>query len=156
MKDRIVTFLNAEKLSPARFADIIGVQPANISHIISERNKPSLDFIQKMLKAFPKLNVEWLITGYGNIYKDSEINSQTIFTDKNDSLFAPNIEIDDKQTNDYKQDNLKIETADIRTEILSQKNNILPETETKSSTRREVERIIICYSDKTFEFYCPQ
>ena len=56
-----MAFINAERLSPARFADIIGVQPANISHIISGRNNPSLDFVQKMLKAFPDLNLDWLI-----------------------------------------------------------------------------------------------
>ncbi|MDR3286004.1 MAG: hypothetical protein LBT27_01000, partial [Prevotellaceae bacterium] len=81
---------------------------------------------------------------------------QAIFANKTDNLFEPNTELVDKQTNDYKQDKAKIEPTEIKTEIFAQKNNILPEPEIKSTIRREVERIIICYSDKTFEFYCPQ
>jgi transcriptional regulator with XRE-family HTH domain len=149
MKDRIINFLNAEKLSPARFADIIGVQPANISHIISERNKPSLDFIQKMLKSFPQLNVEWLITGDGKMYKEPK--EQSLFNDEADNLFSSAAQVIDKTQNIYRNDENQSETN------ISNNNEMsfLPKNEIKS-INREVERIIICYSDKTFEFYQPR
>ncbi|MDR2293424.1 MAG: helix-turn-helix domain-containing protein [Prevotellaceae bacterium] len=147
MKDRIINFLNAEKLSPARFADIIGVQPANISHIISERNKPSLDFIQKMLKSFPQLNVEWLITGDGKMYKTPK--EQSLFNDKSNDLFLSTPKIDD--ANDYKIS----ENIDENSVNNDEKIDVLPKSELKYNNR-EVERIIICYSDKTFEFYFPR
>ncbi|MDR2064217.1 MAG: helix-turn-helix domain-containing protein [Prevotellaceae bacterium] len=140
MKDRIINFLNAEKLSPARFADIIGVQPANISHIISERNKPSLDFIQKMLKSFPQLNVEWLITGSGKMYR--EAREQSLFDDKFNDLFSSTSNKTDENIEEKSINN------DKAVDILAQ-----PEPKYNS---REVERIIICYSDKTFEFYFPR
>lgn len=68
MKERLVQLLDLEQLSPSKFADIIGVQRSSVSHVISERNKPSFDFIQKTLKAFPGLNADWLILGQGSIY----------------------------------------------------------------------------------------
>ena len=50
-------------LSPSEFADRIGVQRSNISHILSGRNKPSIDFLEKILNEFPETDVSWLITG---------------------------------------------------------------------------------------------
>ena len=49
MKDRILQFLESEKISPAEFADKIGVQRSSMSHILNGRNYPSASFIQKML-----------------------------------------------------------------------------------------------------------
>lgn len=70
MKDRLQQFLTLEQLSPARFADILGVQRSGLSHILSGRNKPGFDFISKMLQKFPQINSEWLLTGKGKMYKE--------------------------------------------------------------------------------------
>ena len=69
MKERLIQLLDLEQLSPSKFADIIGVQRSSISHVISGRNKPSFDFLQKTLKAFPGLNASWLILGEGTMYE---------------------------------------------------------------------------------------
>lgn len=69
MKERILQLLDLEQLTPSKFADIIGVQRSSVSHVISGRNNPSFDFIQKTLKAFPGLNAEWLILGKGTMYE---------------------------------------------------------------------------------------
>lgn len=52
------------------FADKIGVQRSSISHIISGRNKPSLEFVLKVLKAFPEVDLYWLLNGKGSFPKD--------------------------------------------------------------------------------------
>ena len=70
MQQRIAQFLQAENISPAQFADRIGVQRSGVSHILSGRNKPGFDFIEKTLHYFPALNAEWLITGRGRMYKE--------------------------------------------------------------------------------------
>ncbi|MDC0204429.1 helix-turn-helix transcriptional regulator [Flavobacteriales bacterium] len=57
--------MESEDLKPSSFADKIGVNRATISHILSGRNKPSIDFLQKLLSNYPELNVNWLITGIG-------------------------------------------------------------------------------------------
>lgn len=67
MKDRIIQFLTAEKISPAEFADKIGVQRSSMSHILNGRNYPSAAFIQKMLQAYPAMNPRWLMIGDGTM-----------------------------------------------------------------------------------------
>ncbi|ULC58292.1 helix-turn-helix domain-containing protein [Flaviramulus sp. BrNp1-15] len=51
--------------SSSSFAEKIGVQRSSISHILSGRNKPSLDFILKILSAFPEVDLYWLFNGKG-------------------------------------------------------------------------------------------
>jgi len=70
MRERIIEFLKAENKTSSQLADDIGVQPSGISHIISGRNKPSLDFILKMLERYKHLSTEWLLFGKGNMYED--------------------------------------------------------------------------------------
>ncbi len=69
MKERILAFLQSENKSAAQFAEEIGVQPSGISHIISGRNNPSLDFVMKMLYKYSSLSAEWLLFGRGAMYK---------------------------------------------------------------------------------------
>jgi len=142
MKDRLNNFLLAEKLTPARFAEIISVRPSNISHIISGRNKPGFDFIEKMLNAFPELNAEWLLLGTGKMYKGA--TESLIFDSKELKLFDNPPESTEKQ--EYKDENPL-------TENITNKMNILPELGKQNA---EIERVIICYSDNTFDFYFPR
>jgi transcriptional regulator with XRE-family HTH domain len=51
------------------FADKIGVQRSGISHILSGRNKPSLDFILKISEEFPQISLYWILEGKGNFLK---------------------------------------------------------------------------------------
>lgn len=69
MKERILAFLQSENKSAAQFAEEIGVQPSGISHILSGRNNPSLDFVMKMLHKYSSLSAEWLLFGRGAMYK---------------------------------------------------------------------------------------
>ena len=52
--------------SASSFAEKIGVQRSSISHILSGRNKPSLDFVLKVLSAFPEVELYWLMNGKGS------------------------------------------------------------------------------------------
>jgi transcriptional regulator with XRE-family HTH domain len=73
MKDRILEFLKKENKTSAQFAEEIGVQPSGISHIISGRNNPSLDFVIKMLEKYSFLSTDWLIFGKGSMYKEPKM-----------------------------------------------------------------------------------
>lgn len=55
--------IESHKLTAGAFADRIGVQRSNVSHVLSGRNKPSFEFIEKLLIAFPKVQAHWLMTG---------------------------------------------------------------------------------------------
>ncbi|HLP54451.1 MAG TPA: helix-turn-helix transcriptional regulator [Fluviicola sp.] len=63
IKDRIRMIIDSHRLTAGAFADKIGVQRSNVSHVLSGRNKPSFEFVEKMLLAFPKVQAHWLLTG---------------------------------------------------------------------------------------------
>jgi transcriptional regulator with XRE-family HTH domain len=74
MKERIIEFLKLENKSSAQLALEIGVQPSSISHIVSGRNNPSLDFVLKMLSRYPSLSADWLLFGKGKMSKESTLD----------------------------------------------------------------------------------
>lgn len=63
MTDKIKHLIEINNLTPSRFADEIGIQRSAISHILSGRNKPSLDVVQKILLRFPDVSADWLLSG---------------------------------------------------------------------------------------------
>lgn len=72
MNSRLQQFLVAENISQAQFAETIGVARASISHILSGRNKPGFDFLESMIRHYPNLNFEWLLTGRGKMYNNAK------------------------------------------------------------------------------------
>ncbi len=69
MLNRIQRIIDYYKLTSSAFADKIGVPRSTISHILSGRNNPSLDFVMKTLASFPQVNTEWLLNGIGPMLK---------------------------------------------------------------------------------------
>ena len=70
MNRRLLQFLQAENLTQTQFADTLSVARGSVSHILAGRNKPGYDFLESLLLHFPRLNLEWLLTGKGRMYKD--------------------------------------------------------------------------------------
>ena len=65
MVTRIRQLLEDKQLTPTQFADLIGVGRPVVSHILSERNKPSLEVVQRIIAAFPEIALSWLLSGTG-------------------------------------------------------------------------------------------
>ncbi|WP_128544251.1 helix-turn-helix domain-containing protein [Larkinella soli] len=61
VNDKIKQILKDKNLSPSQFADEIGIQRSSISHILSGRNRPSFDIIQKIIRRFPDLGYDWIM-----------------------------------------------------------------------------------------------
>jgi len=72
MHNRLKNWMESESLKPSALADNIGVNRATISHILSGRNKPSIDFLQKLLHSYSDLNANWLITGIGYMQENKK------------------------------------------------------------------------------------
>ncbi len=96
ISDRIELLIRENELSSSAFADRVGVQRSNISHILSGRNKPGLDLLQKILKNFPEVNANWLITGQGEVFQQAQLNSAVeiekiiyFYTDGTFSIYNP-------------------------------------------------------------------
>lgn len=71
MNRRLLQFLQAENITQSQLADILNVARGSVSHILSGRNKPGYDFIESLLLHYPNLNLDWLLTGKGKMYKES-------------------------------------------------------------------------------------
>ena len=80
MYERLRGWMESEDLKPSVLADNIGVNRATISHILSGRNKPSIDFLEKLLSTYPNINANWLISGVG--YMQSNINEKELVSKK--------------------------------------------------------------------------
>jgi transcriptional regulator with XRE-family HTH domain len=143
MKDRILEFLKKENKSSAQFADEIGVQPSGISHIISGRNNPSLEFIIKMLGKYPFISTDWLLFGKGSMYKDQSITD--LFDSSDTTMSAP---AEDTVENKEKL-NDRIISRHEKQEM--EKSNI--EIILKNVTKAQ--RIVCFYKDNTFHEYFP-
>ena len=64
-RERIELLMKCYNLSSSQFADKTGIQRASVSHILSGRNKPSLEVMLKIYESFPDLDIKWLMTGVG-------------------------------------------------------------------------------------------
>jgi transcriptional regulator with XRE-family HTH domain len=143
MKDRILEFLRIENKSSALFAEEIGVQPSGISHIISGRNNPSLDFIIKMLSRYPSISADWLLFGRGKMYRESSIGD----------LFASN-EFNNLPEPDKQPENKLIEGDKVHEKL----NGIFSENKMEPGKIPQFNRArrIICFFDNnTFTEYFP-
>lgn len=119
-------------LNASAFADKIDVGRASISHLLSGRNKPSLDFVMRVIKTFPEVELYWLLNGKGNFPADSPTNSPTATKAKNISANPPN-NIENTES--------KIPEQSIDKQLVK---------------KGEIERIVIFYKNGLFKTYTPE
>lgn len=131
MQKRLETFLNNYGITKAQFADSIKVARPNISHILAGRNKPGYDFIVNTMKAYPNLNIEWLLTGEGEMYKDC---SESPSLPNSDELFDSQAHIQEANTS----------------------QSIVKETFTAPETlpAPKVKRIVVFFDDGSYQEFC--
>ncbi|QVY66378.1 helix-turn-helix domain-containing protein [Polaribacter sp. Q13] len=113
---RLKKVMEFHQLSASMFADKIGVQRSSISHILSGRNKPSLDFILKVTTEFNDVDMYWLLNGKGSFPKNVETKTETRST----SAGTP---------------------------------TLLNDTSSSEAVGKKIQRIVVFYSDGTFEEY---
>jgi len=163
MNKRLQTLLEIEHLSPSQLADTLGIQRGGISHLLSGRNKPSFDFLQKVLYKFPDISAEWLITGNGRPVKGyTEENSKSLSVDKkaqktdfqnnNEEINLFNQSV--STSSDITNAPLSAENSAIRPESSVGTSGDIPAAGRVENPQRTVKRIIIYYSDGTYsDFY---
>ncbi len=129
MNSRLHQFLEMESLSPTRFCEIMGIQRSGLSHLLSGRNNPSFEFIQKMMTSFPNLNADWLLLGKGKPYKENSQVSGNM--EIQGSLFDTET-IEPQQTPSEPPENKK-------------------KQEQHPTHGKKIDRIIVFFDDGTFE-----
>ncbi len=88
MKERLEQLLTAKGYTSQRFAEIMGVQPSGISHILAGRNKPRFDFLERLLRRFPEISPDWLLLGDGPMFRDTELVGSEAVRDTREYLSA--------------------------------------------------------------------
>jgi len=139
---RLEIVMDYYSLSTSAFADKIGVQRSSMSHLLSGRNKPSLDFVMKISEVFPDVNLYWILFGTGNFPNGNEENSKEIIKTIPPISSYENLSEDLFSKIDLKEEN-KIETK-----ISSELENI-----NFSFEKEEIEKIVIFYKNGRFKAY---
>ena len=141
MEERLLRILKHYDHSPSSFADKLGVQRSSISHLLSGRNKPGFDFLSRMVTEFTDLNIDWVLTGKGNMLKKPVLPpvNLTLFDTLNPAEDSP---VDKSVTDDKKPE----ETSDI---MVTNVNNM------EIESRNRATKVIIFYKDKTWDEFLP-
>lgn len=162
INDKIKQILIDKNLTPSYFADEIGVQRSSISHILSGRNRPSFDIIQKIIRRFPDLGYEWIMEEESNAGSQSP---QT-FGYGNRGAGRPALE----RTGSYPGGQAALPYATQPSGVRSQRTEIPPQSVTQhlpvdesasteapvnSATEKKVERILVFYTDGSFREFTP-
>lgn len=151
MKERIQQIMDREGMTPGRFADSIGIQRSALSHILNGRNNPSLDVMLKVLSRFDYLSTDWLLFGTGPMFKH-QLNSV-------ESNLSPSIDGDNTDGNHIDSSVSNISSDEVVTSHQAEGRN---KQQVKEIVVKEVEKmrsvtkIMIFYSDNTFENFIPE
>ncbi|MDA6068985.1 helix-turn-helix domain-containing protein [Flavobacterium sp. AC] len=141
---RLEIILEYYTLNASSFADKIGVQRSSMSHLLSGRNKPSLDFVMKILEVFPDVDLYWILNGTGSFPKNNEEKSENIKTPPLSSV-KENLAGGDLFSEIYYKQAEKSESKS-SPEIKSQNLN---------TEEGEIEKIVIFYKNGKFKAYNP-
>lgn len=150
---RLETILHYYNLNASTFADKIGVQRSSLSHLLSGRNNPSLDFILKIIEKFPEVDLYWILNGLGTFPKAIiTANNDTIYkTNESLSLESPiSSKINTKKT--YINDLFHQNNTDTH-ESINLPDNRSINNEKQSKNNDQIYKIVVFYADGTFEEY---
>jgi len=170
MKERIAEIIKKENLTSLKFANSIGVQPSAISHILSGRNNPSMDVMQKILNNFSTINSDWLILGAGAMYREKNEASKTQpfegkIAPSNPQMLSLFDNVAENKTEYGKENNLtgngnlrspqnQSPTIERQATVTKNPENMIQEASSKIfSPNKVIKKIIVYYSDSTFEEY---
>jgi len=150
MKNRIEQIMEYEGLSASKFAEAIGIQRAAMSHIISGRNNLSLDVFKKILETFTYIDSDWLLSGKGNMMRKSIMTSVAepdLFSNVSTS---PIIQPEVQSVSEYRKENV------VKTPLNTNKQAEIEPVIVRQIVSKKVSKIVIFYSDDTFETFIPE
>ncbi|KGO94754.1 helix-turn-helix domain-containing protein [Flavobacterium subsaxonicum] len=140
---RLEILLDYYSLSASLFADKLGVQRSGLSHLMSGRNKPSLDFVMKIVENFPEVDLYWLLAGVGEFPKTE--NQPHFFTRPTPAV----------NTNDVIKGTDAPDLFSVGKEVTESKSNAVDANlnSVLAADNKDIERIVIFYSNGSFKSY---
>jgi transcriptional regulator with XRE-family HTH domain len=150
---RLEVILDYYSLNASSFADKIGVQRSSLSHLLSGRNKPSLDFILKILDVFPEVDLYWVLNGKGTFPK-SEFENDTIVATPTPLIHNQITATKMEKTVDLFSEEFPNKKNPVEEKISSSFPNM--QNSALSKNNSEIDRIVIFYKNGTFQTYSPE
>ena len=144
MRDRILKIMEREGLTPSKFAESIGIQRSAMSHIISGRNNPSLDVLLKILERFTYVDSDWLLFGKGEMIREHVLTEPNLFTNMLEN--RPNVQVVAENRKEI----------GVETPVNTPKQPVIEQIVLPEQPSRNVSKIMIFYSDNTFETFTPE
>ena len=123
-RERIEYLINLYMLTPSQFADKTGIQRASVSHILSSRNKPSYEIMQKISLAFPEVNVGWLFMGIGEPPHLPDVSQNTAVDDADVSSTTSSEAPMQKVTTTLFPSLMEVEPSEVHANVAREKNVI--------------------------------
>ena len=154
MKDRIRQIMESQHMSQQIFADFIGIAPATLSGIFTERTKPTLNTVDAIKKKLPNLSTDWLMFGKGQMYVDQQADSDSSSSGKpTSSSFEPQLDFAPSYSptpqNVVRPGTSQTGMRNTRVELSSENMNNF------DKTPRKVTEIRVFYDDQTWESFVP-
>lgn len=148
MNERIKKIMEVKNLSATQFSDEINIQRSSLSHVLSGRNKPSLDFMIKIKSRFPEINLDWLLIGNGKMINEIVPEKETKENDDSQAIVEnlPEIGLFSESETESLQTDDRSETI-----AKSEEPPIYPQK--KPDLGKSAEKVIILYNDNTFSVY---
>jgi transcriptional regulator with XRE-family HTH domain len=165
MIERIKKVMEYEGMTSAHFADYIEIGRAVMSHIMNGRNKPSLEVITKILSKIDYIDSNWLLTGEGSMMKQnlplkqttSNFGHEQIVPPAQRDLFSPDKPYENEILSTNVQDpNFHRKENELKQPQSSIQYKVNEPIEVQERENRKITKIIIYYSDNTFETFDPE
>ena len=150
MREKLLKLMKSEKLSSSRLAEILEIQPSSISHILSGRNKPSFDFLVKILRRFPTLNPDWLLLDSNQMYRQSDESAALNENQVIAPIATSTIQI---SSSEHRPNNCSISSTVPNNDSTKRTTPIDLPFDNNQHVNKPIERIIVLYSDKSFEAF---
>ena len=156
MEDRIRKFMEYKGISPSELADTIGVQRSNVTHVLKSRNKPSFQYIEKMLQVYPDLNAKWLLLGTGPMV-EAPVKGRTLFDQLTEPVIVQSPTPEKFEAKPHITDPTPVETKETIAPPPPIEKKIAENVVQDQffSPEKPVERLIVFFKDQTFKVYYP-
>lgn len=148
IESRIQTVLKQYGITAAQLADKMSVQRSSISHILSGRNKPSFDFLQKLTREFPDLDANWLLNGSNSIKNRPEKPVKTIIEQ---DLFSQRADFNEPLHNQSLLTSKSLVESGEKPLEIRPKENEERTTINEITNVNYIKQIIFVYQNNTFE-----
>lgn len=125
-RERLIKIMKSQELNAKQLSERINVSAGTISNILGGRNKPSLELLQNISTYFPFISPTWLFLGFGEMYIEGYVPPHTQQGSGEDGM---------------------MDSPSLPRQLTQNLVSSMP----LSSKTRTIEKLVIFYSDGTFE-----